>query len=529
MSFKRETTVTPYLEPCQAHLLHGSLHRGAPDIHSYQGAIAIPKGFSHARREAGLYDRSGRLIIANAQHHGHPGSLKFQTPLTKPAHYSFLPTNPRAVFGGCVFDHYGHFITECLNTLWFTHRGDRAGRPVLLLSNFSKDELYALPWFNRIIGLIGLGKDDIVIPDYPVCFEQLVIPGQAFSEDDFIYTEYIEFCQAIGAATRYTPPPGDVFWASKTKLSTGNLLIQGEEEVQAHLERRGVTIIYPEELDFDTQVSIFASGKIETWFIGSTFHTSVFAKQPQGIALTPDAAVRRSFALTDALNGSGIDYLRLVHLEPQPNRPYYNSVFRIIHPQQVAEDLLRRIDERLGDSGSPSPVPPCARQPAEFKAYHLTPTSGGSLRADLFDGRLHVAYATMRWHTEIILLRSGPYGFLIPKHTDSPAISIGGEPYASPLLSYFVEDIGDGLIALRSPQAGAYVSFPPSGSAVEVQASGIDEWEKLTTQFDPALTSILNPISSQLTAALSGARGVNRFIRYAVSRFDPSPRALPDW
>ncbi|MCQ9155813.1 glycosyltransferase family 61 protein [Acidomonas methanolica] len=509
--------------PCGNQDLTGDVHQGAPDVHLHRDVLYIPKGFWPNRKDSALYDRAGRLILGSAQFAGHPAALKFGTPLTRPLNPVFLPRSGRAIFGGVIADHFGHFITECLNALWYYRKRERPDDPVVFLTNKSVDEIFSNPWMSRLLNHAGIGRDQVVIPDFETVFEELVIPGQALSEDDFIFSEFATFCAEMGDAAPESHWDREVYWLSKSALTSGNYAFEGEKEIESVLERHGVGILTPETMDLDSQLSLHRSGRLITGMVGSAFHTTIFSRSTHGLCFSPDVQVRRTYHLMDAVHDARIDYLWMKNARRGDGRDHFNASFHLDDPVRVGEAILREIDRKIARSAGAATTafPRPASRPKPFRAYSLRSASNQDIRIDLFDGRLHVTTCDFRWHAPVLLLVSGSRAFLATDHPDSPAMSIQGEPIPSPVLSFDLVPVAQGMVALRHPVRGTYLCLPPAetGGTAHVNAERLDVWERVHLTPDAPLTVRHQTLIADLSAALAGDSVDDAAAASAVARF----------
>ena len=70
-------------------------------------------------------------------------------------------------------------------------------------------------------------------------------------------------------------------YLSREKLKDGFRPVVNERKISAEFERLGYTIIYPEKLDFISQLQIIESADIIAGFIGSAFHSILFTSKPK--------------------------------------------------------------------------------------------------------------------------------------------------------------------------------------------------------------------------------------------------------
>jgi capsular polysaccharide biosynthesis protein len=177
----------------------------------------------------------------------------------------------RTLYGGHLFHHYGHFISEGLARLWPYLRSefDNLCFYPFIFNGGSRDlNQYQLD----ILSLLGVSIDKVRILDESVVMEEAWIPSSAWPINqaaNFIMNElYNQITKDIRQSLSSTRK---VFVARSKKLRTSN-----NDEVQTVFEEQGFEVIYPELLSFQDQLEIYTSASILAGFSGSGLHNIVF-------------------------------------------------------------------------------------------------------------------------------------------------------------------------------------------------------------------------------------------------------------
>ena len=93
------------------------------------------------------------------------------------------------IFGGVLMGHFGHFISQCLNRLWFVTQST-----ALSDNGRGRDKILFLatlfggykPYFDEFFRLMGIEKERIIYVDKPMQFRSVTVPEQSqYSSESF--------------------------------------------------------------------------------------------------------------------------------------------------------------------------------------------------------------------------------------------------------------------------------------------------------------------------------------------------------
>ena len=127
-------------------------------------------------------------------------------------------------------------------------------------------------------------------------------------------------------------------------------------------------ILYPEKMTVAEQIGVHRQRDAVSGFIGSAFHTSLFADGARGCVLSIGEFVRRTFHLMDAVTRARFSYLAVTDFVDGSARAGFFRCLRLADPSSVADAVLRTFD---GDGGT---VPSAQARPEKQVAAEL-PTS----------------------------------------------------------------------------------------------------------------------------------------------------------
>jgi len=212
---------------------------------------------------------------------------------------------------GDVVEHFGHFVVGSLSRLWALP----AGADTALLYHGAQDiaHLRALRFLEPMLGSLGLGLEALRNFRAPVRLAEVVVAERAFRENRSASRAYDGLCKAIGRPwLQGVALDGDArpAYLSKLKLPPGSLhKLENEAVLARALERRGVDIVFPEELDLRAQVRLFAERRHILGVTGSALHVALFAAPERRIlGLNWCRRLNSNLLLFDALNRNRAHY-----------------------------------------------------------------------------------------------------------------------------------------------------------------------------------------------------------------------------
>jgi capsular polysaccharide biosynthesis protein len=181
---------------------------------------------------------------------------------------------------GPAHDTYGHVLVDYLPKLWVLHQ---AGYDLAQLRFLVPNGLGDMP--RTLLRQAGIG-DDLCIPyaygGEIIRTDRLVIPTIARTN------ERVSRC--FGEATRFwtsrvqqaTPRPAGVAPAAKVLLSrrriSGTRTLTNALALEAAAERQGFSIVCPETLPIEDQISLFEGASHVVGEYGSALHNTIFCK-----------------------------------------------------------------------------------------------------------------------------------------------------------------------------------------------------------------------------------------------------------
>lgn len=185
---------------------------------------------------------------------------------------SVIPDERTVIWGGILFDHFGHFLCESLNRLWYAVSHPEQSYPVVFVCEKSREISASI---RTLLELLGLSGDRLVLTDRPTCFSKIIIPEPSSVLAGFYTKEFILPYQTIAAEIE--PKPFEKVYFSRRKFR-GGIKICGEDKLENVFRSNGYRIVYPERLNLKEQIAYVKGAKEIACVMGSAAHLSLFAK-----------------------------------------------------------------------------------------------------------------------------------------------------------------------------------------------------------------------------------------------------------
>jgi hypothetical protein len=181
--------------------------------------------------------------------------------------------------------HYGHFLIEGLAHIWVVLTKAPTGK-FLYLGEKPSIKRYLFRKKHNFLDFCilkaGISRDDFVFLEKDSILENLYIPDPSFMIDQYVHEKHKEIFKKIylNIFGEKNPQRTGTIYLSRRLFKQKSRAIINEEELEAHLIKHGVQIVYPETLDLYNQVILFNTRSQIIACFGSAIHTALFSFNP---------------------------------------------------------------------------------------------------------------------------------------------------------------------------------------------------------------------------------------------------------
>ncbi len=206
-----------------------------------------------------------------------------------------VPIVEEDCFYGDIRDHgYGHFLLECIPRLWALPHI----RPDLKIATSVN-----LPVYKRCLDGLGETRHQAFNYGNIVFCKSLYVATQPIFLYAYVERQAQKVWGKIGQAyqsylSAEERKKAEKIYVSRRGIERRTLIDQNE--IEGIFQKRGFHICYPEDLDFVTQISLFANARIVAAPYGSGIFNALFAQQPSSMfVMTSDDSLCWHFAPFD--------------------------------------------------------------------------------------------------------------------------------------------------------------------------------------------------------------------------------------
>ena len=261
--------------------------------------------------KGGVYDRDRQVCPASLSER----DFTYVTAAFEPdeiSHDEVEHIPGEAVYAGLAFKHFGHFLLESTNRLWWPILEQFKG-PIVFQNTVGRDRVPR--WAQSFFDLLGLG-DRLMVLDRAVRFDRVIVPNSAFTIRKTVHEKFrAPFLVAGAAAEREVRPVQDLVeddaagaYLSRTRYDYRQS--HGERRVEKAFERNGFDIFHMEDLPFEQQILAMRRYNTIAGIAGSAFHTMLFCGDSKNaIYINRDYDINENFFMIDELMGNKATYL----------------------------------------------------------------------------------------------------------------------------------------------------------------------------------------------------------------------------
>ncbi|PCC31157.1 glycosyltransferase 61 family protein [Glutamicibacter sp. BW77] len=256
------------------------------------------------RMISGAVYQNGRLLPSSQRASGE--IVVSEDPSVINGHAGFNSLSGRWLYGGHWMNHFGHFISESLTTLW-PRIGDIDG---ILFHPFIFGST-KLQWQHDFLNQLGM-RLPILISRQGCIVEELIVPQRSVILNKSCAPQAVDVWKRISVSGR----PAMKVFLSRSRLGSDPRAIQGDVRLDSLMKDLGFNIFYPETISIAEQLDLAANASILAGVSGSALHVSAFSHaKTKVLEIGDQRSPRRALAnqlLIDGASGRSSAFVPLV-------------------------------------------------------------------------------------------------------------------------------------------------------------------------------------------------------------------------
>jgi hypothetical protein len=178
------------------------------------------------------------------------------------------------IYGGILFNHFGHFILESLSRYWILKNLNN-----VKIAWHVRGQDQILNWQKEIFNLLNIDTDNFIIINQPYIFENLMLASPGYIMNTKANNFHLSTLK-IQSQEKNEKLKSKKIWLSRSNLKEYFGGVNNEKELEKILLDEGFEIVFPEKLNVTEQLDIYSQAEVLAGFEGSAFHSIVFLSSP---------------------------------------------------------------------------------------------------------------------------------------------------------------------------------------------------------------------------------------------------------
>lgn len=230
----------------------------------------------NGRWETGVYGPDGSVEPRSMLHRSYARGNRFCLGVAAPPKGRPDLVLPRAIYGGMLVDHFGHFLTESLARLWYA--AVEPDLPILLTLPQRLTLPRVEPWQAEVLDLLEI-RERVIPLTRLTQVATACVPDPGY---EIQYTFAEEQARFLGRIP-WRPRAGRKLWLSRAGLGGPNQAAQAA--IDAALRSDGWEVVHPEKLGLRQQLALYAQAGRLAGEEGSALHAVMFLTGCEGMRL----------------------------------------------------------------------------------------------------------------------------------------------------------------------------------------------------------------------------------------------------
>lgn len=222
----------------------------------------------------GVLDSEGRFVRSSALYKSRtPGYAEgpfsmTECPVVELKECAYI--DEEVVYYGLFFHHWGHFLFESTNRLWYYLSEKCLHRRIRLFGIYLNEKPDGN--FKSFHEMLGISQDTLVFLDRPTRFRRVIVPNPSSMLASYSKEFLIPF-----DAIRNSVPTGSSrkIYLTRTQFKKGDTI--GEKDIEENFRKNGFDVIAPENETLQTLVSLLKGAEVVAGLSGSNTHNLLFA------------------------------------------------------------------------------------------------------------------------------------------------------------------------------------------------------------------------------------------------------------
>lgn len=251
----------------------------SPEIWSGKNATILP--FRPADQYAwtgkgGVVNENGQYVPLSATYNFVNGQYDFEN-----ATYQ----DKKVVYCGYMVNHWGHFLVDAVNRLWYFLEADNSVDNYIFIVN-ENEERELKGNYKEFLVLLKIW-DKIEFVNKPTTYREVIVPESGYQRGICYTPKYLSIFDTIAANAPIDPAwvPHQKIYLSRSMLPRAFEFEFGFDTSDHYFDKNGYTVMYPEKVPLAEMIFYIRNAQVVATVSGSTPHNIFFAQQGKKIEI----------------------------------------------------------------------------------------------------------------------------------------------------------------------------------------------------------------------------------------------------
>lgn len=184
----------------------------------------------------------------------------------------------RVVFGGIIVNHLGHTLLDASCRLWYLVDNSDFEKVVFL--EYPREFVSSFDGL-KFVELLGIPREKVEIISVPTMFSEVIVPEETMYPLSGYKKEFMMPFEAI--CKRIAPGGVEKLYLTRRRYEMSGIV--NEEFFESFFEARGFTVVSPEKLSIEEQISLVSGAREIVSTIGTMTHLILFARKDATVTI----------------------------------------------------------------------------------------------------------------------------------------------------------------------------------------------------------------------------------------------------
>lgn len=224
----------------------------------------------------GVVDERGEYVALS----GFPERIDRTYPFENPVY-----RDERVVYCGYLMNHWGHFLVECVNRLWYALENDVSVDKFVFFVD-ENEERTIKGNYKEFFELLHIWEK-IELVNTPTTYREVIVPEISAACMKFYSPQYLAIFDAVAANARIDPgwTAYDKIYFTRSSFAKGNDYDFGLDSLDSFFRNNGFYLLAPETVTLSHMIYLIRSASEIATISGSVHHNMLFGQNGKKLTI----------------------------------------------------------------------------------------------------------------------------------------------------------------------------------------------------------------------------------------------------